>query len=150
MKQLVKPVRIPEIKKPNHIAKQAPLLDDGRVVMAKTAKQKEAPAQKKTEQKKKKKLGARQLFTALTFVMMITALMSQASVLIGCAKTAVETLQKSIPTVTIDSSTTVDETLNNDSYGGGMAPLPTKPDAAVKSVPETKSNDEWRNNESFR
>ena len=93
MKQLVKPVRIPESNRTNHIAKQPPLLDDGRVVTKNTAKQEEVHAKKqKTGQTKRKKLGAKELFTALTFVMMVTALVSQASVLIGCAKTAIETL----------------------------------------------------------
>ncbi len=147
MKQLHMPNKISDKTACNPVARQVPLIDERNLVKPKHVQAPKVKTTKKSEQPKKKKLGAKDYATILSFVMVFAAVMSQASVLIGCAKSAIE--EQTMTQTTVSDVQTADEANSNESFIL-VGPKQINNDA-VKTIPQkSQNNDDSKSNESYR
>jgi hypothetical protein len=142
MRKLTRPISINETEHRKPLVKLAPLLEEGGIIKVKETPKPAVKQETKRESKvpKKKGLTTQQYAAILSFVMMLTALVSQAATIIGCAKSTVEQQKNTMPVVTITESAAPGDAQSNVS-----APMisPKPPDQAIiKPVvnPNSRSN----------
>jgi|WetSurMetagenome_2_1015567.scaffolds.fasta_scaffold358499_2 hypothetical protein len=141
MRKLTQPIPIYETERRKPQVRLAPLLDETSVIKAKEAQK---PATKQEEKReitgkepKKKTLSAQQFAAILSFVMMVTAILSQATAIIGCASPTLKAQKDAVPVVTTVKSIDKGDSQSNVT-APMIAPKPPQPDS-VKPVPNPNS-----------
>ncbi|MCI0503573.1 hypothetical protein L0Y65_02570 [Candidatus Micrarchaeota archaeon] len=135
MRKLLQPIPIQEIERRKPSVSLAPLLEEGSMAKVKKAPKAAVKAEVKRESKepKKKGLSAQQYAAILSFVLMVTAILSQATAIIGCTSSTLKEHQDAAPVVT-----TVNSMDKGDSQSNATAPMiapkPPQPES-VKPVP---------------
>lgn len=147
MRKLTQPITANEAECRKPLPKHAPLLEEGSMAKMKEASKPVTKQETKRETQgkelKKKGLSAQQYAAILSFVMMVTAILSQASAIIGCTTSTVKAQQDAAPVVSTVQSEGKGDPQSNVSLPM-IAPKPPMPDS-VKPVPNPNS----RSNQTF-
>lgn len=139
MRKLACPIQTIEAQSRKPMPKPAPLLEEGGMAKMKEASKAAVKTEVKRESKepKKKGLSAKQYAAILSFVMLITAIVSQGAAILGCARSAVEQTRDAAPLVGTADSFDKGDSQSNVSLPM-IAPKPPMPDS-VKPVPNPNS-----------